>query len=67
MRVDDFYLGVLVPAGTAELELEFRPWVRCAWIPQVFFAAAALAVALARLRRASSQRRSSSSGSPLPA
>ena len=51
VRVDDFYLGVMVPAGTDEIELEFRPWARYAWIPQVFFAAAALALALARLRR----------------
>ncbi len=54
--VDDFYQGVLVPAGTERIVLEFRPWARWAWVPQVLFALAALGLAirtaLARSRRA---------------
>ena len=38
--LDGFWQGVLVPPGTRELVLEFRPWVRLAWLPQLAFALA---------------------------
>jgi len=40
--LDGFWQGVLVPPGTREVVLEFRPWVRFAWIPQLAFALAGL-------------------------
>ncbi len=54
LAVDGFWQGVKLPPGTSEVALEFRPWVRFAWIPQVLFALAAASLVAARL--ASSQR-----------
>jgi len=51
VEVNDFYQGVLLPPGTREVELAFRPWVRWSWIPQVAFALAALVCVARRLRR----------------
>ena len=52
VSVNDFYLGVRVPASTSRVELEFLPWVRWSWVPQVGFALAGAAVcARAALQR----------------
>jgi hypothetical protein len=48
--VDGFYQGVIVPPRTREIDLEFRPWSRWSWLPQLFFAAAAVIAAWTRLR-----------------
>ena len=42
--VDGFWQGVKLPPGTSTVALEFRPWVRLAWIPQLLFALAAAAL-----------------------
>jgi hypothetical protein len=52
LAVDGFWQGVKLPAGTRSVDLEFRPWVRFAWIPQALFALAAAALLAARLLRA---------------
>lgn len=49
--VDDFWQGVLVPPGTSAVLLEFRPWARWAWIPQVFFGLAGVVALVAWGRR----------------
>lgn len=50
--VDGFYQGAVLPPGTTVVELRFLPFVRFAWIPQVFFLlAGTLAVAHTSLRR----------------
>jgi len=41
--VNHFYQGVLLPPGTDEVELQFTPWARWSWIPQVAFIAMGLA------------------------
>jgi hypothetical protein len=46
--VNDFYQGVLLPPGTADVELRFTPWVRWSWIPQAGFVALGLAFLAAR-------------------
>lgn len=46
LRVNDFYLGVLLPAGTEEVELRFEPLARWAWIPLAAFATAFAAIAV---------------------
>jgi hypothetical protein len=59
LPVDGFWQGVLVPPGTSELTLEFRPWIRWWWVPQLFFALAAVGALLARSvrsRQSSAQR-----------
>lgn len=57
VAVNDFYLGVLLPPGTEEVELEFVPFARWAWIPQLAFAALALAwVSIAAYRKLGLQR-----------
>jgi hypothetical protein len=38
LPINDFFLGVQVPPGVAEVELEFRPMVRWAWLGQLFYA-----------------------------
>jgi len=48
LLVDGFYQGVLLPTGTEEVELVFRPLVRLAWIPQALGVLAALALFLRR-------------------
>jgi hypothetical protein len=35
--VNGFYQGVIIPPGTTEVSLEFRPFVLWSWIPQVFY------------------------------
>lgn len=37
--INDFYLGVIVPARATEVDLSFRPFVRWSWMPQVIFVA----------------------------
>jgi hypothetical protein len=49
--VDDFWQGVKLPPGTREVALEFRPWVRFAWIPQLLFSLAAAGLAAAAILR----------------
>jgi len=46
--VDGFFQGVALPAGTDAVRLQFRPFVRHAWIGHAFFLA--LAVVLAGLQ-----------------
>ncbi|MFN0245006.1 MAG: hypothetical protein ACKVWV_19145 [Planctomycetota bacterium] len=43
VAVNGFYLGVIVPPNTREVTIEFRPWARWSWVPQAFFALAAIA------------------------
>lgn len=43
VAVNGFYLGVIVPPNTHTVEIEFRPWARWSWVPQAFFALAAVA------------------------
>jgi hypothetical protein len=50
VQVDDFFLGALVPPGAGEVVLEFRPFARWAWLPQVLLGLGAVA-ALVRRRR----------------
>lgn len=40
VRVNDFYMGVLVPRGMEEVTLEFKPFSLWMWVPQALFAAA---------------------------
>ncbi len=51
VSVDGFWQGVLVPPGTDEVELSFRPWVRWSWIPQAGFALGGVLLLVPRLRR----------------
>jgi len=37
VMVNDFYEGVIIPPGTTEAILEFRPLVLWMWVPQVLF------------------------------
>jgi len=37
VMVNDFYEGVIIPPGTVEAVLEFRPLVLYMWVPQVIF------------------------------
>ena len=39
VAVNDFYQGVLLPPGTEEVELRYRPWIRWSWIPQMDYPA----------------------------
>lgn len=39
-RVNDFYQGVIVPAGTNSVSIRFEPFVRWMWLPQALFVAA---------------------------
>ncbi|HEX6885901.1 MAG TPA: hypothetical protein VF530_21180 [Planctomycetota bacterium] len=48
--VDVIWQGVLVPAGTERITLEYRPWIRWWWIPQLGFAAAGIVLGLRALR-----------------
>ena len=41
--VNDFYQGVILPPGTEQVELQFLPWARWSWIPQLGFAVLGLA------------------------
>lgn len=50
--VNDFYQGVLVPAGTPSVELHFRPWARWAWVAWPLFAALGAILWLRQGRRA---------------
>ena len=51
VTIDGFFQGVLVPVGTAEIELAFEPWVRWAWLPQACFTLAGALALLGALRR----------------
>ncbi len=48
LRVNGFYQGVLLPPGTNEVELRFRPFVRWSFVPQVVFALAGIAFLVRR-------------------
>jgi hypothetical protein len=37
VQVNEFYLGVVLPPHTEEIELRFLPWARWSWLPQLFF------------------------------
>ena len=56
VRVNGFYQGVLLPPGTEQAMLEFRPFVRHSWIPQLGFGIAAVG-ALAWTLASRSRRR----------
>lgn len=43
VAINGFWQGVLVPPGTEEVVLRFEPFSLWSWIPQAFFALAALA------------------------
>ena len=65
VRVNAFYQGVLLPPGTEQVVLEFRPFVRFSWIPQLGFgiaAVGALAWTLASRSRRRAMRVPSKSG-----
>jgi hypothetical protein len=51
VMINDFYLGVIIPAHTNTVELEFRPYARFSWIPQVIFIALGLLVMLLSIKR----------------
>ncbi|MGD9817559.1 MAG: hypothetical protein AB7V04_02555, partial [Desulfomonilaceae bacterium] len=42
VSINNFYLGVIIPPATFEVELTFRPYAIWSWIPQVCFAVSAL-------------------------
>jgi len=46
VMVNDFYEGVIIPPGTVEAMLEFRPFVLWMWVPQVIFILLGAGVAL---------------------
>ena len=48
--VNGFYQGVLLPPGTAEVELRFLAWGRWSWVPQVGFVMLGLAFLLTSWR-----------------
>ena len=52
VRVNDFYLGVVLPPGTRQVAIEFRPYVVWAWLPLAFFGLAGAALGLRALRGA---------------
>lgn len=52
VEVDDFYQGVVIPAGTTDVELQFRPYVVWSWIPQCLLVLFALYLGWRALRRA---------------
>ncbi len=35
--INDFYQGVVIPPGTKEVQLQFKPYVLWSWLPQLFF------------------------------
>ncbi len=35
--VNDFYQGVIIPPGTSQIQLSFRPYVLWSWVPQLIF------------------------------
>ena len=37
VKVNDFYLGVIVPSGIRWVEFEFRPYVFWSFIPQILY------------------------------
>jgi hypothetical protein len=37
VRINDFYLGAIIPAGTASVEFRFRPYAWWCWVPQLFY------------------------------
>jgi hypothetical protein len=47
--VNAFFLGVLVPPGTRQVEVRFKPHARRAWIAHAVFAIAGLAFVLDRV------------------
>ncbi len=62
VRINEFYLGVVLPAGTERVELRFLPLARWSWLPLVFFAitfgyAITREIALLRGRRSGPGRR----------
>jgi hypothetical protein len=46
--INDFYQGVIIPPDTEEISLEFRPFVRWSWIPQVMYLGVGLLLLLGR-------------------
>jgi len=58
VMVNDFYEGVIIPPGTVEAILEFRPFVLWMWVPQVIFIifVAALAMRYFIVRKKSETR-----------
>jgi hypothetical protein len=48
--INNFYLGVIIPPYTDQVEIDFRPFVRWGWIPQVFFLLLGLLFLIQRTR-----------------
>jgi hypothetical protein len=48
-RVNDFYLGVLLPPGTERVNVKFKPFSLWMWVPQAFFVLAALGWGVRRI------------------
>jgi hypothetical protein len=46
--INDFYLGAIVPPGTTDVELSFRPFVLWSWIGHVFFVGVAAGLLVRR-------------------
>lgn len=55
--VNGIFQGVVVPAGTSTVRLQFLPYVRFAWIAHLFWALVLLALAAQAVRSATSKTR----------
>src|SRR5207247_5721562 len=62
--VNDFFQGVIVPPGVSEVGLQFRPWVRWAWVPQLAYVISALGCAVLALNRWRLARRTPAAAQP---
>jgi hypothetical protein len=65
LKVNDFYEGVIIPPGTSEVVLEFRPRVLWMWVPQVIFLVLGAVVAAGYLVRRRKRRDKALSGADL--
>ena len=62
VSVNGVFQGVLLPEGTQKLQLEFKPFVRFAWIAHVFWLLVLMVCSFQRLRRAHVKVPSASEG-----
>lgn len=51
IKINGFYQGAILPPGTKEVTLRFKPYVLWSWIPQVLFPIAGVALILRRLKK----------------
>lgn len=49
--LNDFYQGVVIPPGTEEVQLQFKPYALWSWLPQLFFVALAIVPLVLYLKR----------------